>query len=72
MHQYLVDHHLHILLLTVHHDDSVQVHHLDDDSIVDEVEEVVDEVDGKFVKILDVFLRNITYTDNLESNSCIT
>lgn len=42
--------HIHdIQVHTVHLDDLVLVHHLDDDSIVDEVEEAVDEVDGKFV-----------------------
>ena len=42
--------HIHdIQVHTVHLDDLVLVHHLDDDSIVDEVEEVDDEVDDKIL-----------------------
>ena len=40
LHQHILDH-------IAHHDDSVEVHHLDDDFLVDEVVDEVDEVDDK-------------------------
>lgn len=41
-------HHLHIHPdRIVHHDDLVEVHHLDDDFLVDEVDDEVEVVDGK-------------------------
>jgi len=38
---------VHLVLHTVLHDDLVLDHHFDDDFLVDEVEVVDDEVDGK-------------------------